>query len=222
MGSCCNDTGREIDKLRESQSKTLKIVLAINCLMFVVEFSAGFVASSAALMADSLDMLGDSFVYGFSLFVVSRNEGWKAKAAYAKSAVMFTFGVFVLLHTGMKLTSPDLPRFEIIGTIGFVALIANGICLYLLTRHREEDVNMRSVWLCSRNDIVANISVMFAGLGVLMTSSHWPDVIVGLGIATLFIRTSIYVFRDAQLTMVDFQASGSGHSQTSRETKFEI
>ncbi len=204
MGSCCNDSGCEIDKLRERQSKTLKIVLLINCVMFVVEFSAGFIASSTALMADSLDMLGDAFVYGFSLFVVSRNDGWKARAAYAKSAVMFAFGLFVLMQAGMNLVNSDLPQFEIMGTVGLVALFANSVCLYLLTRHREEDVNMRSVWLCSRNDIVANISVLFAGLGVLVTSSHWPDVIVGLGIATLFIRSSIYVFRDARSTMDNF------------------
>ena len=201
MGSCCNDTSCEIDKLRERQSKTLKIVLLINCVMFIVEFSAGFIASSTALMADSLDMLGDAFVYGFSLFVVAKNDGWKARAAYAKSGVMFAFGLFVLMQACVKLVSPDLPQFEIMGTVGLVALVANSVCLYLLTRHREEDVNMQSVWLCSRNDIVANILVLFAGLGVLVTSSHWPDVIVGLGIALLFIRSSMFVFKDAQLTM---------------------
>jgi Co/Zn/Cd efflux system component len=209
MGSCCNDTACEIDKLREKQSKTLKIVLMINCVMFVVEFAAGFIASSAALMADSLDMLGDAFVYSFSLYVVSRDDGWKASAAYVKSGIMFAFGLFVLMQVGGKLLSAEVPQFELMGSVGLLALIANVVCLFLLTRHREDDVNMRSVWLCSRNDIISNVSVLFAGLGVLLTSSHWPDVIVGLGIAMLFIRSSIVVFRDAQSTMADYQTSES-------------
>jgi Co/Zn/Cd efflux system component len=95
------------------------------------------------------------------------------------------------------------------GSIGIVVLIANSFCLYLLTRHRDEDINMRSVWLCSRNDIVANISVLIASVGVIVTSSHWPDVIVGLGIAILFIRSSVFVFRDAQATMGSYAATVS-------------
>jgi|TARA_B100000959_G_scaffold57131_2_gene59687 Co/Zn/Cd efflux system component len=175
--------------------------------MFAVEFSAGYIASSAALMADSLDMLGDSLVYGFSLYVVSRDDRWKARAAYAKSAVMLAFGLFVLVQVGIKLLSSEAPQYEIMGAIGLLALIANAFCLLLLTLHREEDVNMRSVWLCSRNDIVANVSVLIAGVGVMLTSSHWPDVIVGLGIAVLFIRSSLLVFKDAQVTMVNYQVT---------------
>ena len=204
MSSCCNDTACEIDKLRDKQSKTLKIVLVINCLMFVVEFSAGLVASSTALMADSLDMLGDAFVYAFSLFVVARDDGWKARAAYAKSAVMFMFGIFVLIQVMVKLLNPEVPQYEIMGSIGFLVLIANSVCLYLLTRHRDEDINMRSVWLCSRNDIVANISVLIASLGVVVTASHWPDIIVGLGIAVLFIRSAAFVYKDARATMANY------------------
>jgi Co/Zn/Cd efflux system component len=209
MSNCCNETACEIDKLREKQSITLKIVLAINALMFVVEFGAGFIASSTALMADSLDMLGDAFVYGFSLFVVARNDGWKARAAYAKSAVMFMFGIFVLIQVAMKILNPEVPQYEVMGSIGLLVLIANSICLYMLTRHRDEDVNMRSVWLCSRNDIVANISVLVASVGVVITSSHWPDIVVGLGIAILFIRSAIFVFRDAQESMATYTATGN-------------
>ncbi len=201
MSSCCTETSCEIDKLREKQSKTLVVVLAINCVMFVVEFSAGVIASSTALMADSLDMLGDAFVYGFSLYVVAKEDDWKARAAYAKSAVMFMFGVFVLFQVGAKLVTVEVPQYEIMGSIGMLALIANSVCLYVLTRHREDDVNMRSVWLCSRNDIIANVSVLIAGAGVLLTASHWPDVLVGLGIAVLFLRSSMLVFKDAQSTM---------------------
>ena len=205
MANCCDDVACEIDKLRGRQSKTLQIVLAINLLMFVVEFTAGFIASSTALMADSLDMLGDSLVYGFSLYVVARDDGWKARSAYIKSGIMFLFGVFVLIQVGLRLVHPETPQFEVMGGVGLMALIANGFCLYLLTQHREEDVNMRSVWLCSRNDIVANVSVLIAGLGVMISASFWPDVIVGLGIAALFIRSSILVFQDARLTMASYK-----------------
>lgn len=207
VSSCCEEAGCEITKLRESQSKMLIIILAINSLMFVVEFSAGVVASSIALMADSLDMLGDAFVYAFSLYVVTRNDEWKARAAYAKAAVMFLFGVVVFVQAISRMLHPELPDFEVIGVIGLLALAANSVCLFMLTRHREDDVNMRSVWLCSRNDIIANVSVLAAGVAVYLTTSHWPDVIVGLGISILFIKSAISVFTDARETMTAYRES---------------
>ena len=124
MSSCCEEAGCELEKLRDKQSSTLKAVLIINCLMFGGEFIAGIVASSTALLADSLDMLGDSLVYGFSLYVVSRNDAWKAKAAYMKSAVMFLFGLFVLGEAVYKFANPVTPDFSIIGIVGFIALVA--------------------------------------------------------------------------------------------------
>jgi len=207
MSNCCEEAGTELTKLRDSQYKTLVIILAINCVMFVVEFSAGVIASSIALMADSLDMLGDAFVYGFSLYVVSKNDEWKAKAAYAKAAIMFLFGIVVLVQAISSLLNPEVPNFEMIGIVGLMALSANSICLYMLTRHREDDVNMRSVWLCSRNDIIANLSVLAAGVGVYLSASHWPDVIVGLGISILFIKGSFSVFSDARATLINFRKS---------------
>jgi len=201
MSNCCAQTGCELEKLRKSQSKTLKIVLAVNCLMFGFEFIAGIIAGSTALLADSLDMLGDSLVYGFSLYVVARDDIWKAKAAYAKSLVMFLFGIFVLFEAAWKFSSPMAPQYEMMGSVGFVALLANGICLFLLTRHRQEDVNMRSIWLCSRNDIFANVAVLAAALGVFLTASRWPDIVVGVAIAALFLHSSVEVFRDARDTI---------------------
>lgn len=182
------------------QSRTLKTVLVINAVMFLVEFAAGLLAASTALMADSLDMLGDTLVYAFSLYVVSRNDAWKAGSAYLKGGIMAFFGVFVLAQAVYKLLNPVTPEFEMIGLVGLLALAANGCCLALLWRHRTEDVNMRSVWLCSRNDIIANTSVLFAALGVWLVDSQWPDLVVGLGIAILFLRSSVRVFRDAAET----------------------
>lgn len=200
MADCCSEVASELEKLQEKQSKTLKVVLGINLGMFALEFLAGLMASSTALLADSLDMLGDAIVYGFSLYVVTRNDAWKAVSAFIKSAIMALFGLFVLGQAVYKMVYPVTPQFEIIGVFGFLALVANGYCLLLLWGHRSEDVNMRSVWLCSRNDIVANISVLFAAMGVFLVDSQWPDLVVGVGIALLFLRSSIHVFKDAVST----------------------
>lgn len=205
MSDCCSNVACEIEKLQARQSKTLVAVLTINLVMFAIEFSAGWIASSTALMADSLDMLGDALVYGFSLYVVSRNDAWKAGSAVLKGVIMAVFGLFVLGQAISKVLNPVVPQFELIGLFGLIALAANSVCLMLLWRHRSEDVNMRSVWLCSRNDIIANVSVLFAALGVWLTSSQWPDLAVGLGVAALFLRSSYYVFKDARATYVTYK-----------------
>lgn len=198
MSDCCNDTACEIEKLRERQYGTLKIVLAINLIMFVVELTAGILASSTALLADSLDMLGDAIVYAFSLYVVARSVKWKAVSAMIKGVIMAMFGLFVLAQAIYKFLNPETPVYQAIGIIGLLAFVANGTCLYLLWKHREEDINMRSVWICSRNDIIANTSVFFAAFGVWLTDHQWPDIVIGLAIALLFLRSSFYVIRDAR------------------------
>ncbi len=200
MNDCCRDAECEIEKLRKRQRSTLIAVLTINTVMFAVEITAGLLAGSAALLADSLDMLGDALVYGFSLYVVARNDAWKAASALIKSGIMAIFGIFVLAQAASKFLHPEIPRFEMIGTVGLAALLANSICLLLLWRHRAEDVNMRSVWLCSRNDILANLSVLFAAIGVWIINSQWPDLLVGFGIAILFLRSAFHVLRDAITT----------------------
>lgn len=197
MPNCCTSTSCEIEKLRARQTKTLVIVLIINAIMFLVEFVAGFVAGSTALLADSLDMLGDALVYGFSLYVVSRDNRWKAISAFIKGGIMAIFGLLVLSQAGYKLLYPDIPHFQTIGTIGLLALVANVICFSLLWRHRAEDVNMSSVWLCSRNDIIANSAVLLAAVGVWVSNSHYPDLLVGISIAVLFLHSALQVIRDA-------------------------
>lgn len=200
MADCCSNVACEIAKLQKRQSKTLKAVLGINVIMFILEFGAGLMVASTALLADSLDMLGDAIVYGFSLYVVSRNSTWKAVSAMIKGVIMAMFGMFVLGEALYKLFNPVTPHFETIGLIGFLALLANSICLFLLWSHRGEDINMRSVWLCSRNDIIANILVLFACLGVWLTDAQWPDLLVGACIAVLFLRSSFHVLKDAAAT----------------------
>ena len=197
MADCCNDKACEIEALRARQSSTLKIVLVINAVMFLVELTAGLIGGSVSLVADSLDMLGDAMVYGFSIYVVARGARMKAKAALLKGSIMAAFGLFVLGQAVYKIVFPHVPVFEAIGVIGLLALAANGTCFFLLWRHRSDDINMSSVWLCSRNDIIANISVLFAAVGVWLTHSGWPDILVGLALAALFLRSALFVLRGA-------------------------
>ena len=197
MADCCNDKACEIDALRSRQSSTLKIVLIINAVMFLVELVAGLLGNSVSLVADSLDMLGDALIYGFSLYVVARSAAMKAKVALLKGAIMAAFGLFVLGQVIYRIVFPQLPVFEAIGAIGLLALAANSTCFFLLWRHRADDINMSSVWLCSRNDIIANISVLFAAVGVWLTHSGWPDILIGLALAVLFLRSALFVLREA-------------------------
>ena len=195
--SCCDDSACAVGQLQARQSRTLKWVLAINSVMFGVEFGVGMAAGSVALMADSLDMLGDALVYALSLYAVSRGVRWKAGAAMVKGLVMAAFGVFVLAQLAYRINHAMPPDTALMGAIGALALAANLICLRLLTRHRDEDINMRSVWLCSRNDIIANVSVLVAAGLVTVTHQAWPDWVVGLGIAALFLHSAWRVLGQA-------------------------
>lgn len=204
---CCTQAACEIAKLRQRQSATLKAVLGINLVMFLVEVVAGLLAGSTALLADSLDMLGDTLAYGFSLYVVARSDAWKAGSALLKGGIMAAFGFFTLGHATWKLLHPQVPQPETVGVIGLLALLANSLCLYLLWSHRAEDVNMRSVWLCSRNDIIANVSVLAAAAGIRLTGTQWPDLLVGLGISAIFLHSALAVIRDAGRTYKTYRNS---------------
>ncbi|MEJ2142566.1 MAG: cation diffusion facilitator family transporter [Gammaproteobacteria bacterium] len=197
MGSCCEDKTCELESLRINQSRVLKWVLFINAAMFCIEYTAGILAHSTALLADSLDMLGDALVYGFSLYVLNRSEKWLAVSALFKGMIMLAFGLFVLTEAGYKIIHPVLPTAELIGGIGVLALAANVLCLKLLWSHKSDDINMRSVWLCSRNDVVANCGVIIAAIAVWLLQTRWPDIIIGLAIATLFLRSAWSVLAEA-------------------------
>ena len=175
----------------------LRAVLAINAAMFLVELVAGVLARSTALLADSADMLGDTIVYAFSLYVVGRGPAWQARAALLKGGVMAVFGAGILIEVGTKLVRGLTPSAEVMSGIALLALVANGTVLIALSRHRADDLNMRSVWLCSRNDVMANAGVVLAAIGVAITRSAWPDIAVGLGIATLFMASALGVIRAA-------------------------
>ena len=197
MSSCCENKSCELETLRVTQSRTLKWVLAINLSMFFIEYSAGILAHSTALLADSLDMLGDALVYGFSLYVLNRSQKWLAVSALFKGLIMLAFGLFVLAEAGYKIINPVLPTAELIGSIGLLALLANLVCLRLLWSHKTDDINMRSVWLCSRNDVIANSGVILAAGAVWLLQSRWPDIVVGLAIAILFLRSAWSVLSES-------------------------
>jgi Co/Zn/Cd efflux system component len=146
--------------------------------MFVIEFTMGLLAHSSALMADSLDMLGDALVYLFSLYVLHKNEAWRSSAAFLKGLIITFFGVAVLIDVILKITKDITPVPLTMGAIGGLALAANIICLLLLMKQRDDDINMKSTYLCSRNDIITNCGVLVSAFLVGVTGSrdrhrHW-------------------------------------------------
>ena len=197
MDDCCGQKADELIALRGEHKKVLTAVLIINAVLFLVEAAAGFLANSTALLADSLDMLGDSLVYGFSLYVLWLGALWKARAALLKGVIMALFGMGVLVELVYKIVSGIVPSAETMGIVGALVLLGNGVCFFLLLRHRSDDLNMRSTWLCSRNDIIANVSVLGAAAGVKIFNSSWPDILVGAAIAALFLKSAWAVLRES-------------------------
>jgi cation diffusion facilitator family transporter len=197
MDQCCETKATELAGIRQRQGRVLVAVLAVNATMFCVEFGAGLLSGSTALLADSLDMLGDSFVYGFSLLVLHRSLAWRARAALAKGVIMAGFGVSVLLAASLQVGTGVTPLAPTMVVVSAFAFAANAACFSLLWRHRADDINLRSTWLCSRNDLIANGAVFVAGGLVAWSQSFWPDVIVGFGISVLFLRTAVSVIRES-------------------------
>ena len=197
MNTCCEDKACEVEVLRERQSSTLRVVLSINVVLFLVGAAAGFRQGSNALVSDAADSLGDALVYALSLYVVGRNVRWKAISALSKGLIQLAFGLVAAAAVVYKLAHPSIPSATVVGVVGVFSLIGNLACAWLLLRHRHEDLNMHSVWLCSRNDVINNIAVIAAGVLVGMLHSQWPDLIVGALIAGLFLHTCYGVIRRA-------------------------
>lgn len=200
MSGCCNNDC-SIDTLRERQRGTLLSVLVINAVMFAVMVAAALFARSSALLADSLDNLGDALTYGLSLYAVSRGAAIKAKVALFKGVLILLAACLLFAQIVYKLFVPDVPLFEVMGAFSLLGLAANSLCLYLLWRHRHEDVNMSSVWECSRNDIAVNLSVFIAAGAVWFTGSGWPDILVASGLVVLLMRSAFRVIFSAQAAL---------------------
>lgn len=200
---CCDGDDDVFVVLRDRQRTVLWMVLGINAVLFVVEFSVGWWARSTALLADSLDMLGDAFVYAFSLWVLHRGTPWRARAALSKGVVQLVFGLVVLSQAMWRAVDGTPPLADAMALMGFVALAGNTWAFALLWRHRSDDINMTSTWLCSRNDLIANAAVLAAAAAVWQLDSVWPDVIVGIAVAVLFLRTAGDVIRDARSELAE-------------------
>ncbi|MDZ7937835.1 MAG: cation transporter [Rhodoferax sp.] len=191
--------------------RILWIALVINAAMFAVEIAAGLRSGSLSLLADAIDFAGDALNYGVSIAVLSAALAWRARAAMAKAISMGGFGLVVLGQAAWHVWAGDVPDGATMGVVGFAALLANVAVAWMLFAFREGDANMRSVWLCSRNDAIGNIAVMLAGLGVLGTGSRWPDLLVASGMAALALQGAWQVWRQARGELAPTQED-HGHS----------
>jgi len=190
MGADCCGSNVTFDGLSADYRRRLWTVIGINAAMFIIELMGGVLAGSQALQADALDFLGDTLTYGISLAVIGMNLRVRATAALFKGASLTLIGVWVFGSTVYHIFVLGIPRPEVMGAIGFLALAANVASVLILMKYKEGDANVRSVWLCSRNDAIGNVAVMIAALGVWGTATAWPDLIVAAIMAALFLNSS--------------------------------
>jgi len=196
MAGCCGGDAK-FDGVSAEYKKRLWIVIALNATMFIVEMLAGHLAKSQALQADALDFLGDSLTYGISLAVIGASIRVRTNAALFKGLSLLLMGLWVFGSTIYRVFYVGVPEANIMGVVGFLALLTNLASVMLLVRYKDGDANVRSVWLCSRNDAIGNVAVMFAALGVWGTSSGWPDLIVAAVMAGLFLTSAYQIMYQA-------------------------
>jgi Co/Zn/Cd efflux system component len=197
MSAECCGHNVTFEGLSADYKRRLWLVIAINAAMFLVEMGAGALAGSRALQADALDFAGDAATYGMSLAVIGASLKVRARAALVKGISLTLMGLWVLGSTAYHVLVLGVPRAEIMGVVGFLALAANVASVLLLVRYKDGDANVRSVWLCSRNDAIGNVAVMLAALGVWGTATRWPDLIVAAVMAGLFLYSSAQILRQA-------------------------
>ncbi len=198
MSECC-----AIEAKNRQERILLWTVLSLNAVMFVVEFTAAWFARSSGLMADSLDMLADVLVYSLSIYAVGRGLRQKAKSALLNGCLQMSLGIGVFFHIGWRIWEGSPPQTEIMSWIATLALVVNMICFGLLYRFRSGDVNMRASWLCSRNDMLANLGVLLAAWLVQSLSSAWPDYVIAACIAAIVVHSSYGVLKQALRSLKD-------------------
>jgi len=191
--------------------RVLWIALWINAAMFGVELFSGWHSGSLSLLADSIDFAGDALNYGVSLAVLSAALAWRARAAVVKALCMMGFGALILGRAVWSLYTGTVPDATTMGVVGLLALVANVAVAWMLYAFREGDANMRSVWLCSRNDAIGNVLVMLAAAGVLGTGSGWPDLLVAAGMAALALHGGWQVVRQARRELAGGQDAAHAH-----------
>lgn len=198
MAGSCGCQSARFDGMSPGYKRALWVVIAINAVMFVVEMTAGIAAQSKALQADALDFLGDTATYAISLAVIGMAASVRAKAALVKGLSLSLMGTWVLGSTLYRVFVTGVPEAEIMGVIGLLALAANLGSVLLLMKWKDGDANVRSVWLCSRNDAIGNVAVLIAASGVWATNTGWPDLAVAGLMAGLFLWSSIQIIRQAR------------------------
>tara|TARA_R110002110_G_scaffold187490_1_gene395056 strand:- start:1 stop:657 length:657 start_codon:yes stop_codon:yes gene_type:complete len=194
--NCCDDEPK-FDGVSGPYKRALWAVIAINATMFLVEMSAGVLSGSQALQADALDFLGDTATYAISLYVIGMPLLWRTRAALFKGLSLGAIGLWVAGSTAYQFLVLDVPRAEVMGAIGFLALTANLIGVLLLMKYRDGDANVRSVWLCSRNDAIGNVAVIVAASGVWASQTAWPDLVVAGVMAGLFLWSATQIILQA-------------------------
>ena len=199
-GSCCGHDAK-FDGVSDGFKRALWLVIAINGLMFIIEMAAGAFAGSKALQADALDFLGDTVTYAISLYVIGMSLRVRATAALVKGLSLGVMGLWVFGSTVYQVMVLGVPSATVMGAIGFLALAANLASVLLLMRFKDGDANVRSVWLCSRNDAIGNVAVIIAAAGVFLTNSAWPDLVVAALMAGLFLWSAAQIFRQAVMEM---------------------
>lgn len=213
---CASESATEAERADPRFRRVLWFALVSNAVMFVVEIIASFMSGSVSLQADALDFFGDAVNYGVTLFVLGMALHARAKAALFKSATMTAFGLWVIGNAIYRAATGGVPDAEVMGVIGFVALLVNVGVAVMLYRYRSGDSNMRSIWLCSRNDAFGNIAVMLAAGGVFATASGWPDIAVAALIAGLNLSAAVHVLRQALAELRHEQALS--HEATAQDT----
>jgi cation diffusion facilitator family transporter len=197
MGAECCGHNASFEGLSADYKRRLWLVIAINAAMFVVEMTAGALAGSQALQADALDFLADTTTYGISLAVIGASLRTRSLAALGKGASLLVMGAWVLGSTMYHVFVTGMPRAEVMGVVGVLALAANAASVLLLMRYKDGDANVRSVWLCSRNDAIGNVVVMIAAAVVWLTDTRWPDLIVAAIMASLFLSSAWQIVRQS-------------------------
>jgi Co/Zn/Cd efflux system component len=191
--SCCST--KDVEK---SSKLALWWAFGINLTMFFVEQIYGWIGESRALLGDSVDMLGDSGFYLITILAIGKTPLFGARAAYLKGISMAFFTLLAITSGGYRFFNPQMPDANIIGVVGALALCANVICAAILMKFRDRNINMRSVWLCTRNDVIANLGVLIAAVGVYFTNSSWPDLVIGIVIGLIILKSSLQILKESK------------------------
>lgn len=212
-GHCCNHETPKPEEIHNlgRYRRILWVALLVNAAMFLVEIGASLGSGSLSLLADAIDFGGDALNYGISLAVLASALAWRARAAILKAVCMLGFGLYVLVSALWAVWSGRVPDAATMGVVAVLALASNLAVAWLLYAFREGDANMRSVWLCSRNDAIGNVAVMFAALGVFGTGSAWPDLAVASLMAGLALHGGWSVLRMARGELQTPEHAGHGH-----------